>query len=220
MFNMAAKNSSSYKLQALVAVLNRYRVVSGGTWRSHQFHHHYLPSSKLGYGGSAGQELRFLSATSRRYSEPKLEIQLSKEVQPPLAAPLKFGFANWVKWLLGSVLSLMLPFWKNKWDKLLILGGRVEKVVEEVEVVAEVVEKVATTADKALEAAANELPDNSKLKEAAQYMEHVSNIVVQDAQLVENIIHKVDDLKQDLEDMETIVEPIVEKIIKIQHPKN
>lgn len=57
--------------------------------------------------------------------------------------------------------------------------------------VAEVVEKVATTADKALEEVANQLPDNSKLKEAAQVMEHVSSVAAQDAQLIENIINKV-----------------------------
>lgn len=61
----------------------------------------------------------------------------------------------------------------------------------EVEVVAEVVEKVATTADKALEEVANQLPDNSKLKEAAQVLEHISSAAAQDAQTVENIINKV-----------------------------
>ena len=57
--------------------------------------------------------------------------------------------------------------------------------------VAEVVEKVATTADKALEEVANQLPDNSKLKEAAQALEHVSSVAAQDAQQIENIINKV-----------------------------
>lgn len=64
-------------------------------------------------------------------------------------------------------------------------------MVEEVEVVAEVVEKVATTADNALSQVANQLPDNSTLKEAAQAMEHASGVVAHDAQLIENIIHKV-----------------------------
>lgn len=61
----------------------------------------------------------------------------------------------------------------------------------EVEAVAEVVEKVATAADKALEEVANQLPDNSKLKEAAQVLEHISGVAAQDAQIVENIINKV-----------------------------
>lgn len=63
--------------------------------------------------------------------------------------------------------------------------------MEEVEAVVEVVEKVATTADKALEEVVGQLPDNSKLKEAAQALENVSGIAAKDAQLIENIINKV-----------------------------
>ncbi|KAL0335080.1 UNVERIFIED_CONTAM: hypothetical protein Sradi_4719900 [Sesamum radiatum] len=122
-----------------------------------------------------------------------------------------------VKWLLGSVVSLLMPFWKNKWDYLLTLEGEAAKVAEEVEAVAEVVEKVATTADKALTEVANQLPDKSKLKEAAQVMEHVSNVAAHDAQLIENIIEKVGDVKQDLEELERMVEPIVDKIVQGKH---
>ncbi|KAL3617294.1 hypothetical protein CASFOL_038839 [Castilleja foliolosa] len=83
------------------------------------------------------------------------------------------------------------------------------------------VEKVATTADNVLTEVAKQLPDNSKLKEAAQVMEHVSHFAAHDAQLIENIIHKVGDVKQDLEELETMVEPIVEKIMKgISDKKN
>ncbi|KAK6156826.1 hypothetical protein DH2020_011074 [Rehmannia glutinosa] len=98
--------------------------------------------------------------------------------------------------------------------------GKAVKVVEEVEVVAEVVEKVATTTDKALAEVVNQLPDNSKLKEAAQIMEHVSSVAAQDAQLIENIFHKAGDVKQDVEELEKMVEPIVDEIIKGKHPKN
>lgn len=72
-----------------------------------------------------------------------------------------------------------------------IWSGKAARVVGEVEAVAEVVEKVATTADKALEEVADQLPDNSKLKEAVQVLEHISGVAAQDAQIVENIINKV-----------------------------
>ncbi|KAI3445764.1 hypothetical protein Pfo_002429 [Paulownia fortunei] len=231
---MAARNSpSSYKFQTLVTLLCRYRVISGGSWRGHQTHHRDPPPYKLGCGGSVDQGLRFISVTSWSQSQPKLGMEKEQieevQVQSALPAPPKFGFSigtnffhnySMVKWLLGSLLSMLVPFWKNKWDNLLTLEGKAEKVVEEVEVVAEVVEKVATTADKALAEMANQLPDNSELKEAAQVMEHVSSIAAQDAQLIENVIQKVGDVKQDLEDLETMIEPIVDKIIERKHPKN
>ncbi|KAL8060953.1 hypothetical protein ABFX02_02G057000 [Erythranthe guttata] len=218
---MAARNSpSSYKLQTLVTLLCRYRVISGGSWRSHQIHHRDMPPSyRMGCGGgSVDQGLRFLSVTSRKYSQPKLGMEKDQieevQVQPALTSPLKFDFSNWVKWLLGSMLSFLLPFWKNKWENLLTFEGKAAKVVEEVEAAAQVVEKVTTTADNALTELANQFPDGSKLKEATQLMEHASAVAAQDAQLIENIIHKVGDVKQDMQELETMVEPIVDKIIR------
>ncbi|KAK4438141.1 hypothetical protein Salat_0148300 [Sesamum alatum] len=201
---MAARNSSSsYKFQTLVNLLYRYTGISGGSWRGRQFH---LRDPPPGCEASADQGLR-------------VKDQSSSD-EPPLPAPPRFGFSNWLKWLLGAAVSLLMPFWKNKWDYLLTLGGEAAKVAEEVEVVAEVVEKVATAADKALTGVANQLPDKSKLKEAAKVMEHVSNVAAHDAQFIENIIEKVGDVKQDLEELETLVKPIVDKMVQGKHPKS
>ncbi|GER30076.1 nuclear transport factor 2 family protein, partial [Striga asiatica] len=196
---MATRNpSSSYKLQSLLTMFCRYRAVSGGLWRSNQAHHREPPPYMAGRGGLVDEGLRFLSVSSRQYTQPML---------------------GKMKWLLGSILSMLLPLWNNKWDKLLKLEVKATKVVDEVEAVAEVVAEVAATADKALAEVAKQLPDNSKLKEAAQVMEHVSNVAAQEAKLVEDIIHKVGDLKQNLEDLDAMVEPIVEKMTKGDHTK-
>ncbi|EYU18448.1 hypothetical protein MIMGU_mgv1a015232mg [Erythranthe guttata] len=56
---------------------------------------------------------------------------------------------------------------------------------------------------------ANQFPDGSKLKEAAQLMEHASAVAAQDAQLIENIIHKAGDVKQDLQELETMLTKFV-----------
>lgn len=64
-------------------------------------------------------------------------------------------------------------------------------VVEEVEKVAEVVERVATVAEKVSEDVANELPDNTKLKEKVLLAEHVFKVAAKDAKLAEDFIHKV-----------------------------
>lgn len=64
-------------------------------------------------------------------------------------------------------------------------------MIEDAEIVAEVVEKVATVAEKVSAQVADELPDDSKLKEAALFVEHVSGVTAQDAHLTENFIHKV-----------------------------
>jgi hypothetical protein len=64
-------------------------------------------------------------------------------------------------------------------------------VVEEVEIVAEVVEKVASASEKISAEVADKLPAKGKLKEAALFVEHVSEEAVRDAQLTEDFIHKV-----------------------------
>lgn len=64
-------------------------------------------------------------------------------------------------------------------------------VIEDVEKVAEVVEKVATVAEKVSAEVAEILPDHTKLKDAAFFVERVSKETAHDAQLIENFIQKV-----------------------------
>ncbi|KAK3034801.1 hypothetical protein RJ639_033706 [Escallonia herrerae] len=132
----------------------------------------------------------------------------------PMPAPSSPSFCAWAKWLLGSLVPLLLPYCKKKWDNLLTLEGNLEKVVEEVENVAEVVEKVATTTEKISAEAADKLPDHGKLKEAAEVVEHVSSLIAKEARQTQNFIHKIDDLKTDFQDLETMVEPLLDRVLE------
>ncbi|KAL9272405.1 hypothetical protein AKJ16_DCAP17792 [Drosera capensis] len=125
--------------------------------------------------------------------------------RPPRAP--KPGFPRWARWLLGSVFSLVLSFWMPKWGTLLRIGGEAEIVMQEVEKVAEAVEKVATMAEKVSADIAQQLPDDDKFKAAALIAEHVSEETANDAHIVEQIIHKVDEVKQDVEDIGKMAEP-------------
>ncbi|XP_027345494.1 uncharacterized protein LOC113857617 [Abrus precatorius] len=135
-------------------------------------------------------------------------------VQPQAPASTIFTFPHWLRWVLGTVLSFLLPFWKHNWEKLQRIEGEVEVVAEEVEKVAKVVEKVATVAEKVSEDMAEILPENGKLKKAALVVERASEQVVHDAQLTEEFIHMVEELKNDLDDLETFAEPVIDKIVK------
>nr|GMD11192.1 uncharacterized protein LOC109164889 [Ipomoea batatas] len=130
-------------------------------------------------------------------------------VQDTLAAP-KFKIFSWAKWIIGSLLSIIFPFWNG----ILKIEGKVEEVVEEVEEVAEVVEKVATAAENVIEAVADKLPANTILKEAVEAVEHATAQVAEDARNVTVFIHKAEEVKQDIESLETMVEPLVDKIIE------
>ncbi|KAK6945782.1 hypothetical protein RJ641_013326 [Dillenia turbinata] len=134
--------------------------------------------------------------------------------EPPLPPPPpRPRVSVWIKWIFGTLLSLLLPFWNVKWQKFLEFEEEAQKVVEETEDVAKVVEKVATAAEEVSEDVAEMLPDNSKLKQAALFVEHISKVAASDAQFTENVIHKVDALRHDMKDLETLVEPVIHKIV-------
>ncbi|XP_026435588.1 uncharacterized protein LOC113333294 isoform X3 [Papaver somniferum] len=104
----------------------------------------------------------------------------------------------WTRWILGAMLTLILPFWKAKWQKLL----RLEEVVEHV---AETVEKVAVVTEKLSMEMADKIPGDGELKKAVLFVERVSQEAEKDARLTEDILHKLDDLK---EDVEKLIDPI------------
>ncbi|GAB2218038.1 hypothetical protein Droror1_Dr00001254 [Drosera rotundifolia] len=169
----------------------------------------------------AGLGLRLVSTGGLGNGSGKLdeESTSSSSSLSPAAAPArpprapKPGFPRWARWLLGSVFSLVLSFWMPKWGTLLQIGGEAEIVMQEVEKVAEAVEKVATMAEKVSADIAQQLPDDDKFKAAALIAEHVLEETANDARIVEQIIHKVDEVKQDVEDIGKMAEPVIGKII-------
>lgn len=154
------------------------------------------------------QGLSIASGNSMKRPESKMEQEHTLKVQPSDPPPPRPSIFSWAKWVLGSMLPLLLSFWKQKWDNMLKLEGKVEEVVKEAEEVAEVVEKVAITTEK-LSAEVAEKLEKGQLKEVALMVEHVSSVAAKDAHMTQDFIHKVGDLKQDLE---TMVEPVIDKI--------
>lgn len=124
------------------------------------------------------------------------------------ALPPRSPFTSWVKWALGSLLTIVLPFWDHKWKNIARIEGEVEIAVGVVENAAEVVEKVALATEKMASNAAKSLPEDGKLKGAALFIEHISKEAAEDAHLAKDIIHKVDEVRHDVE---LLIEPIVHK---------
>ncbi|XP_039114606.1 uncharacterized protein LOC120249958 [Dioscorea cayenensis subsp. rotundata] len=96
-----------------------------------------------------------------------------------------------IKWTLGLIMTVVVPFWTNKWNNLL-------KLEDEVKMTTEVVEKVATMAEKASAEIANKLPENSKLKQTILSVEKISEEMAEEAHLALDVFHKVDELKEEV----------------------
>ncbi|ESW31122.1 hypothetical protein PHAVU_002G211100 [Phaseolus vulgaris] len=162
--------------------------------------------------------LQFYSTNSINTSTNAKGIKGEKvqsELPASAHASKSFAFSYWLRWVLGMVLSLLVPFWKPYWGKLQRIEGEVEFVIEEADAVAKVVEKVATVAEKVSEDVAEMLPEDGKLRKATLVVEHASKEAAHDAQLTQQFIHKVEELKNDLNDIEAFVEPVIDKIVKI-----
>ncbi|CAA7038115.1 unnamed protein product [Microthlaspi erraticum] len=125
-----------------------------------------------------------------------------------------FSWPSWGRWVIGSVISLMLSFWNNeRIQKLKRIEGEAELAVEGVEAVAEMVEKVATATDEMAEEMAEKLPEKSKLKQVALVLEHISEVAAHEAHITKDFLHKVEKVTQDLDDLEAMIEPLVDKIV-------
>ncbi|KAL8097449.1 hypothetical protein AgCh_030542 [Apium graveolens] len=223
LFTMPSTNTC--KLGNWVTILlYRYRASSssGGLTSSYPGLKHAVQMCRQGGDGSILQpRQRFYGCSNvviRKHEINMLERENNKvEVQSAAPAPPKHNMSAWLKWFVGSIFSLLLPFLKQKWDNILLLEGKLEKAAEEVEYAAEVVQKVAITTEKVSAEVANNLPGNGKLKEAALIVEHLASVAASDAQLAENIIHKANDLKEDVEELEKLVKPVVDRIGHVKH---
>ncbi|XP_057495428.1 uncharacterized protein LOC130780461 [Actinidia eriantha] len=217
--SMTKYSWSFYKLQSSVKGLYLYPIFTGKPSQEPYAYGARALMSKFSYGHSMDDGLRLINANTGVSTKATTDMDKNDkdQVQPSLPAPHKPIFPKWAKWLLGSILSLVLPFPSQKWKNFLTFEGKVEEVVEEVENVAEVVEKVAATAENVSAKVADKLPDNGKLKEAALLVEHVSSVIAKDAELTIDFIHKVEELENDLSDLETMVKPVIDKIIAKEH---
>ncbi|CAD5191395.1 unnamed protein product [Musa acuminata subsp. malaccensis] len=145
-------------------------------------------------------------------SSTDADVRQTSSHRPPPRSPL----STWARWVLGSMLTLILPFWEKKWRTLLRIEGEVEMVTDAVEEVFEVVEKVATVVEKVSSEVAERLPEEGKLKDAVLSVEHVSREAAEDAHLAKDIIHKLDEVKQEVE---LILESVVDAGKKVDGKK-
>ncbi|KAI9177670.1 hypothetical protein LWI28_017936 [Acer negundo] len=223
---MSKTNSwaNSYKLQSFLELFypNRSACYTHNSPASF----HRFEVAKLGHGYSmhqSGLQLICNNGTIwRKQNTTMVKVKdnmdriggATAEPSPPPPPPPRFNFFLWARWILGSLLALFLPLWEQKLNQFQKIEGEAEMVVEEVEKIAEVVEKVASAAEKLSEEVADAVPDNHpKVKDTALFVERFSKATADDAQLSLNFIHKVDELKGDLNDLEKLVEPFVDKIV-------
>ncbi|KAL0438174.1 UNVERIFIED_CONTAM: hypothetical protein Slati_2300400 [Sesamum latifolium] len=114
---------------------------------------------------------------------------------PPSEPPF-----NFISWILGVAITVVLPFFSGKWASLLKLKNEVETAVETVEEIVEAVEKVAEGVEKVAEDIADDLPEGGRLRKAVDFIESVAERASNDAHLVGDFIDKVQEVEERVEE--------------------
>ncbi|KAL2504529.1 hypothetical protein Adt_20150 [Abeliophyllum distichum] len=105
----------------------------------------------------------------------------------------------WKKWLLGLLLTVILPALGHKGGLFLALKSKIIAAVKTVETVTEMVEEVAEEVEKVAEEVEEKLPQDSKLKEALDSVDKLAKKAVKEAKHAEELVHKVQDVEETIE---------------------
>ncbi|KAL3641299.1 hypothetical protein CASFOL_016267 [Castilleja foliolosa] len=117
-------------------------------------------------------------------------------VPPPSGPPS----SNPMGWIIGFVLTLVLPFFTNKLGPLGVLKNRIMNAVQSVEDIVETVEKVAEKVDEIAEDMGDDLPQG-KLKDLVNLVEKMAEKTAKTADAVDDVIDKVQEVEDQVDDM-------------------
>ncbi|KAK4599207.1 hypothetical protein RGQ29_009314 [Quercus rubra] len=167
------------------------------------------------------QRLQFVKTGLRELAVSKRKMDVTVHSSIPPVPPIPSNPASpgpcRKHWIVGLIVSAILPFFGIKFGPLLKLKQEVDAVVETAEEVAEVVEKVAEEVDKVAEEISEHLPEGGKLSVAVKIIEKVAEKTAKDAELVEDVIDKVEALEKDVE---SFIDPVIDQAKKTSKEEN
>nr|GEU71850.1 ribonuclease H-like domain-containing protein [Tanacetum cinerariifolium] len=124
-------------------------------------------------------------------------------ITPPPGVPLPSGppSGSMRNWVVGIVLTFVLPFFTHKWGPLLLLKNKVDTVVNTAEYVVETLESVATKVDNVIDRITDDLPVDSKLRKSMVALDELVEGVAKAAHIADDIIDKVEEVEDKLESL-------------------
>ncbi|KAK9067086.1 hypothetical protein SSX86_014410 [Deinandra increscens subsp. villosa] len=124
-------------------------------------------------------------------ARPRRFVIRSNITPPPSGVPLPPAGSpsgSWRNWIVGIVLTIVLPFCTNKWGPLLVLKNKVDNVVNTAEYMAETLEAVAEKVDKVIDSITDDLPQTSQLRKTLEAIDAVAEGVAKTAHIADTII--------------------------------
>ncbi|XP_057783842.1 uncharacterized protein LOC131001468 [Salvia miltiorrhiza] len=164
------------------------------TRNSSQFH----PLPPIKRAPKFDQTRDFLKS-SAKYGIISTGISRPRSVQVRSSASPNNPSSSWKKWLIGILLTVILPAVGYKGGLFAILKSKIDKAVEVVEEVAEMVEEVAERAEKIVEEVEEKLPEDSKLREALESFDELAKKAANEAKKAEDAVNKVKQMEEEIE---------------------
>ncbi|KAI3685259.1 hypothetical protein L6452_34498 [Arctium lappa] len=120
---------------------------------------------------------------------------IRSNVNPPPEAPNPSGSPSGSlrSWIVGLVLTFVLPFFTHKWGSFLLLKNKIEIKLETTEHVVKGIENAAERVDKVIDSITDDLPEDSKLKKALVFVDEIAEGVAKTAHVADDIINKVEE---------------------------
>ncbi|XP_059637162.1 uncharacterized protein LOC132279250 isoform X1 [Cornus florida] len=157
----------------------------------------------------ADRRLRHISNGRRSQSDAntKMDLVVYNSVQPgapppsgtPSDSDSRDKGSSRKHWILGVVITAILPFLSHKWGPLFKLTKEVENAVETADDVTEAMENIAEQVEKVADEIGDELPEGGRLQKAFAYVENKAKKAARDAHSVEQFIDKVEALEEEVD---------------------
>ncbi|XP_065881485.1 uncharacterized protein [Euphorbia lathyris] len=122
-------------------------------------------------------------------------------VDPGSVVPPDPSSIPWKFWIVGMLITAILPFWNKFWPLTKLKADRVDSIVENVEEVAEGIENVAEGIDKVAEELADHLPEGGRLQKAAMFVEDAAEQAAKNAHLLDQFIDKLEAKDADMDEV-------------------
>ncbi|XP_076909639.1 uncharacterized protein LOC143566991 [Bidens hawaiensis] len=170
----------------------------------------YNPTSQTSFSKSkdlSSYDVHGFGTRSLRYDPmkiiPRRSFVVRSNVTPPPGVPLPSGSpsGSMRNWIVGIVITFVLPFCTHKWGPLLVLKNRVDNVVDTAEYIMETIEAVAEKVDNVIDHITDDLPENSTLRKTMEAVDELVEGVAKSAHIANNIIDKVEEVEDKLESM-------------------
>ncbi|KAK9048654.1 hypothetical protein SSX86_032380 [Deinandra increscens subsp. villosa] len=131
-----------------------------------------------------------LTTTAARRNSMIAFAAAGEPAAPPPPPPPSSSSGSWKNWVIGILMTFIVPAFTTKGGPIKLLMLKVDQIVDTAEHITDVVEAVADKVDKVVEELGDNLPEGSEIKKTLDFIENIAEKVEKDAHTAGDFIDK------------------------------